>query len=135
MDENHQGDCGQFSLLWKALRAIVNWLLGTPVFIWGADSMCPKDNHKRLNREGTKSFSVCRAERKPPLFRWGHRLFFFVRHFTSGPASVRPLHKKAEYPFLFGAIQKEMVSKKHAPRPQGGLPRRRGAKHTNPTEL
>ena len=40
MDENHQGDCGQFSLLWKALRAIVNCLLGTPGFLFfrGPDS-------------------------------------------------------------------------------------------------
>ena len=33
MDENHHRACGQFSLLRKALHAIVNWPLGNPGFL------------------------------------------------------------------------------------------------------
>jgi len=39
--------------------------------------------------QGTKSFGVRRAERKQALFRWTHRLFFFVPRFFLEPSKKK----------------------------------------------
>ena len=38
---------------------------------------------------GAKPFSVRRAERKPALFRWDYRLFFFVPRFFLEPSKKK----------------------------------------------
>jgi len=70
--------------------------------------------------QGAKQFSVHRAERKQTYFVGPTGSFSLCAISHLGRPVSGPYIKRLNTRFLFGAVQKEMVSKKYAP-PRSGI--------------
>ena len=75
-----------------------------------------RGHYRRNGGSGHKFIQCARAERKPPLFRWTHRLFFFVPRFFLEPS-------------------KKKWGEKQRTRPQGETPPSRAVREKKPLSL